>query len=245
MPSPVPLETYSRATHDRLPKASAHSLQFYESTGRSKPPAGDTQLSPDSNWSSVSSISTSSAPQLTQETMSASISTYSRDVQLVMPHLSSEKRYAVYLHYTKRATSGRDKSNEVMILAPEGSTWDSAYAAFSKFFGKKTGKSWEVTTGKTAKTSRISCNIPTPDTGDAPVSAGQDVNQAKSASPGLQVETGIGLIEREPFVYMPLSAKDLERFKKKYAKQYNEDWLLPSRPADPALGTTAVKEAAA
>src|SRR5689334_10070684 len=124
IPSQITSKTSSLSTRVYLSKPTAYSLQLYESIDRPAPPAppaGDTQLTPDSDRYSSFSSSAPSTLEPMPATMSASVSTCAGDLEPTRPRPSREKRYAVYLQYTKRTVGSRDKSNEVMMLAPAGS----------------------------------------------------------------------------------------------------------------------------
>lgn len=218
-----------------IPQPFAYSLQLYESFDRPDPPPTDTMLTPESMSQSTFNSFTSHTDASLSPTISAGWSSSlaeacsSASLTSSQPrlHPSQEKRYALYLHYTKKAANANPKMkvNETTELAPKGSTWDFAYDMFRKFFRKKTGLGWDEArgvggVGATAKKTdrrRDSGVVVRLDTGD------QD-----HVGLGLQ-DTATVAITRKLFKYLPIDTQDLAYIDKKYANRYGEDWLPQPR----------------
>jgi len=201
-----------------VPQPFAYSLQLYETFERPDPPLQDTMPTPESISESTSNPSSSRTDACTLSIITGApsapfkaCSSASLPSSSTQAHPSQQKRYALYLHYTKKAAGANPKLKvkETTELAPKGSTWEFAYDMFKKFFRKKTGLSWED----------ASCGL---NGGDHCV----ETDARRDSGVGLSLEdVDTVAIFSKPFAYVPTSTQDLADVEKKYTNRYGEGWL--------------------
>ena len=203
------------------PRPFAYSLQLYESFDRPSPPAADTppipEVTPQINHSSFTSYISGCSSR------ASTASSASTTKKAPKPHPAQEKSYAVYLHYTNKATNPRMKTQETTEFAPKGSTWDFAYTMFKKFFQKKTDLCWEQALNGSADNAVDA---------ESRRDGGVDLSSCRQEShaTGLGVEDANAIVaSHQPFRYIPAHVGELAYFEKKYANRYGEDWLPTPR----------------